>query len=166
MSVIACRVLDDRIVVASDSIVVRGWSQTKGNNLNFSKLVEVNGFILGGVGYAAELSLFRIFCMTHSPDDMSESALLRFMVEFSRWRSNNSDSGAVDNTYIFVGDGKAFVLDGFFVQEIKDYWAIGAGRDFAMTAFYFGRNAREAVEVACELSIYCELPVISFEVLK
>ena len=33
--------------------------------------------------------------------------------------------------------------------------AIGSGRDFALAAMYLGKNAKQAVEVACALDAYC-----------
>lgn len=38
MSVVACRVYPDRIEIAADSIAVRGWTQSKGANVNYSKV--------------------------------------------------------------------------------------------------------------------------------
>lgn len=37
--------------------------------------------------------------------------------------------------------------------------AIGSGRDFAVAAMYLGKDAREAVEIACELCGSCGLGV-------
>lgn len=43
--------------------------------------------------------------------------------------------------------------------------AIGCGRDFAMAAMYLGKNAKEAVEVACALDAFCGngIDVLTFE---
>jgi len=49
------------------------------------------------------------------------------------------------------------------VQRVEKFEAIGAGSDFALAALFLGKDSREAVEVACQLSIYCEEPIISFE---
>lgn len=35
------------------------------------------------------------------------------------------------------------------------FFAMGHGRDFAMAAMHCGKNAREAVELACKLDVYC-----------
>lgn len=34
-------------------------------------------------------------------------------------------------------------------------YAMGHGRDFALAAMHCGKSAREAVEVACELDVFC-----------
>ena len=39
--------------------------------------------------------------------------------------------------------------------------AIGAGEDYALASLHLGHTAKEAVETACELSVYCERPVKS-----
>lgn len=38
--------------------------------------------------------------------------------------------------------------------ECKSY-AMGHGRDFALAAMHLGKSAKEAVEVACALDVYC-----------
>lgn len=38
--------------------------------------------------------------------------------------------------------------------ECKHY-AMGHGRDFALAAMHLGKSAREAVEVACALDVFC-----------
>lgn len=43
-----------------------------------------------------------------------------------------------------------------FPQVIEDRcFAMGHGRDFALAAMHLGRSAREAVELACRLDVYC-----------
>jgi hypothetical protein len=45
---------------------------------------------------------------------------------------------------------------------VVDYESIGAGEDFALAAMAMGLNPSQAIEAACEHSIYCELPVNEF----
>ena len=47
------------------------------------------------------------------------------------------------------------------VEEIDDFAAIGAGRDYAYAALYLGATPKEAVEVACELSCYVSEPIVT-----
>lgn len=43
-----------------------------------------------------------------------------------------------------------------FPMPIHDRaFAMGSGRDYALAALHLGKGAREAVEVACALDIYC-----------
>lgn len=164
MSVVACRVYDDRIEIAADSISVRGWSQLKGDNLRYAKLTKVNGMIVGGVGKTEENALMQIFCETHKPKAPTCDDLVTFLSEFSQWKRGRTNDGAITNDFFFVVEAKVFVTSNFLVQEVVTYNAIGAGDDFAMSALYLGHSPAKAVETACELSIYCERPIVQFTV--
>ena len=62
MSVVAAKVFEDKVVMAADSILVKGWSK---RNSNFAKITGINGMIVGGVGYAQEISLmWHYICTT------------------------------------------------------------------------------------------------------
>lgn len=166
MSVVACRVYDNRIEIASDSITVRGWSQTKGENKH-GKLFQSNGMTIGGVGLAKDTSLLRLFCSTRKPESNKESDIITFFNEFATWKKKQTDSFDIsNNVYIFIYQGKAYQFQDFFVNEIYKYMAIGAGFDFANAAMYLGHGVEKAVEVACELSIYCEKPINKFVINK
>ena len=67
MSVVACRVSPSSFEIASDSISLRGWTQTKGQTSTYSKLFELNDVVVGSVGSAEENSMFRLFVETHRP---------------------------------------------------------------------------------------------------
>ena len=43
---------------------------------------------------------------------------------------------------------------------IITYEAIGAGLDYALAALYLGHTVEDSVKTACELSVYCEQPII------
>ncbi len=45
----------------------------------------------------------------------------------------------------------------------QDYFAWGAGRDFAMAAMYFGKGAIQGIVAASELDVSCGLGVTAFE---
>lgn len=163
MSVVAVKVFPDKITIASDSITVRGWTQSKDNN-KFSKLVEINGLYLGCVGLAEESGLLQVFCGTHKPEGATEAGVINFFSEFASWKNGKIGKSSVENTYLLVVDGHAFQVERFFVQEITDFMAIGAGMDFALAALHLGCDVRKAVEIACELSVFCEAPIKSFEI--
>ena len=165
MSVVACRVSEDKITVASDSITVRGYTQSRSIN-SFSKLSFTNGMIIGTVGSAEEGSLFMLFCTNHKPERSDESAILAFMTEFAAWKKAKADSNVINNDYILVLENKAFSIHRFFVEEILHYTAIGAGDDYALAALYLGHDVQKAVEVACELSILCERPIVYYEMVR
>lgn len=159
MSVVAGKVYADKIVIAADSIVVRGWSK----RTNFSKLQKINDMIIGGVGDATEFSLFIRFAQTHNPETATEKDVLAFIVEFSKWKSDYK-SGSLENAYLLIFDKHLFCIDGVYVQEINDYEAIGAGEDYANAAMYLGHTPQEAVKTACELCCFVAEPIIQYEV--
>ncbi len=163
MSVVACRVYDDRIEIASDTITVWGTTQRKndGKRGEYAKLMKINNLILGSVGTCEENALFQQFCATHSPRESSEDALLEFIGEFADWKKKKTElTYGQDNDYIIIIGGKAYYIERFWVKYISDYAAIGAGKEYALSALYLGHGVKSAVDAACELSIYCERPVI------
>lgn len=164
MSVVCVKVAKKAVEIASDSIMVQGWTQSKGNN-SYAKLFSVNGMTIGSVGYAEEGSLMQVFCMTHQPEAATESAILQFLSAFSEWTYKSMNKRGIDNSYILVFQDKVFEIEGFFVQEITTFTAIGAGKDFALTALHLGHDVKKAVAIACELSVYCE-PPIRYSVIK
>lgn len=162
MSVIAVRVYDNKIKIAADSIVITGYS--KRTDTSFAKLFEENGMIIGGCGLAQDNSLMQRFAETHKPLDATEKEVLQFIIEFSKWKSDISGDSQIDNDYIMVYKNKAFVIVSMFVIEVNNYYAIGAGSDFANAAMYLGHSPKKAVETACELSCYVAKPIIEYKV--
>lgn len=163
MSVVAVKVTEKKITIGADSIIVQGWTQEKDK---LAKLNEVNGMIIGDVGDAQEGALFLIFCKTRKPREGSVDALVEFMSEFQDWMSNKIDETKLNNQYIIIIDKKAFIVEGFFIKEVTDYTAIGAGMDYALAALYLGNSVKESIKAACHLSIYCEEPINIFSVDK
>ena len=161
MSVVAAKVYDNRIVMAADSILVKGWS--KSTNGNFAKINQINGMIVGGTGNAKELSLLWHFMRTHKPAGNTEKEILGYIVEFSKWKQDLIGEGGISNTYLLAYDGHLFEVEDMFVYEIKNYDAVGAGEDFANAALHLGHSPKEAVKVACELSCYVAEPIITYE---
>lgn len=163
MSVVAVRVKKNKIIIGADSILVSGWTQEKDK---LAKLNEVNGMVIGDVGDAQEGALFLIFCKTRKPREASVDALVEFMSEFQDWLNNKIGEVKLENQYVIVLEGKAFVMEGFFIKEVTDYTAIGAGMDFALSALYLGNSVEESIRAACHLSVYCEEPINIIEVNK
>lgn len=159
MSIVVCKTLENGYEIASDSILTRGWTQSKGEDRKFSKLFEVNGLVIGSVGAAEEVGLFRIFATTRKPSSPNEAAFIEFISEFSEWKNKRTDERKIENSYLIGFEGKVFYIEEWFVEEIVKFEAIGAGMDFALAALHLDHSAKEAIEIAIELSIYCEGPV-------
>jgi hypothetical protein len=164
MSVVAARVYKDKIVMAADSIVVRGWSKRTDHDI--VKINEINGMIVGSTGYAQELSLMWQYMTTHKPAAATEKDVLAFVVEFSRWKRELIGNGSVDNTYLMAYDGHLFQIEDMLVYEVSEWSAVGAGEDFANAVLYLGNSPRDAVKVACELSCFVAEPIIEYSMQK
>jgi ATP-dependent protease HslVU (ClpYQ) peptidase subunit len=160
MSVVAVKVYKDRIEVASDSITVKGWSKVPQSENKFVKMQKINEMIVGGVGNPEETSIFYHYMKTHTIENVDEKGILDFILEFRKWKNDLTGVNALNNEYILAFKGKAFLISNMFVMPIDDYYAIGAGEDYANGAMYMGASPREAVKAACELcAMVCE-PVI------
>lgn len=165
MSVVAVKISDEKIVIASDSIMVQGYTQEK-NKDGYSKLSAVNGMVIGSVGSAAESGLMQVFALTHKPSYSDENGILNYITEFCEWKKSKTGEFKLENHYLIVFDKKVFYVENYFVKEIVTYGAIGAGRDYALAALYLNNDVETSVGVACELCIYCERPIIQFTVDK
>ena len=163
MSVVAVKIEKDKITIGADSILVSGWTQEKDK---LAKLNEVNGMVVGDVGDAQEGALFLMYCKTRKPSEASVGALVEFMSEFQDWMTKKVGDVKLNNQYVIILDGKAFMMEGFFIKEVTDYTAIGAGMDYSLAALYLGNSVKESIKAACHLSIYCEEPINIIEVEK
>lgn len=163
MSVVAAKVYADRVTMAADSIMTKGWSKT---NNNFVKINEINDMIVGGCGLSQEISLMWHYMTTHKPASATERNILDFIVEFSKWKRDLTGDGAVQDTYLIIFEGHLFEINDMFVFEIKDYAAVGAGEDFANAALHLGHTPKEAVKVACDLCCYVCEPIIEYSMSK
>lgn len=163
MSVVAAKVYNDKIVMAADSILVKGYSK---RNSNFAKIAEINGMILGGTGMAQETSLMWHYMQTHKPASHSEKDVLAFVIEFAQWKNSMIGNSNIENIYLLAYQGHLFEIEYMFVHEVSDYIAIGAGEDYANAALYLGHEPREAVKVACELSCYVCEPIVEYSMSK
>ncbi|WP_165073305.1 hypothetical protein [Paludisphaera rhizosphaerae] len=164
MSVIACRVYADRIEMAADSILVSGWSQR--TDAKHTKLVKVRDVVVGSCGLASESGLMQLFLMTHRPKFADVDSVLEFMGEFATWKGKRINDSTTTNQYILAFDGKAFVTQEYFVDEVVNYYAIGAGQDFATAVLHLGGNPSDAVDTAIALSVFCAAPRVNLTVGK
>lgn len=160
MSVVAVRVNKDKIEMACDSILVGGWSKVPNANEKFVKMQKINDTIIGGVGNAEESSLLFHFMKTHILDEVNEMAIIDYFIEFKKWKSELCGDNSVNNAYILASKGKVYFIQKSLVIPINDYYAIGAGEDYANGALYMGASVIEAVKASCVLcAMVCE-PII------
>ena len=168
MSVVAVKIYDKEIIMSADSIIVYGWADK--TPVGGDKIFEVNGMIIGSSGDAQELTHMFLFAENHTPLDMTERGIIKFMNEFRIWRIAEfgvPPEKRVGNQYLIASKGKCFCCCGCdYVGEVKDFYAIGAGENYAKAALYLGHSPAEAVRVACALSCYVDEPIITKSIPK
>lgn len=160
MSVVVCKVYKDRIEMAADSIIVKGWTKINNAENKLTKLMKHNDMIIGGCGSAEELSLFFHYMKTHTIETVDEKHILDFVIEFKRWKGDLTGNNSFENPYIIAYKGKAFSVHNMLVFPIDDFYAIGAGEDFASGALFMGASPKEAVKAACELCAMVCKPIV------
>jgi hypothetical protein len=161
VSVIAVKVREGGYDIASDSIQVRYSTQSKGDRTSMAKLMEINGMVIGAVGASEEASLLFLFAETRKPERPTQMGILNFLNDFNEWKHKKIGKYFGGNEYFICFEGSVFHINGWQIDFVRSYEAIGAGMDYALAALYFGHSAEESVECAIHLSCYCEGPVIS-----
>ena len=159
MSVIAARIKDGVIDIASDSILVK--DDLKRNN--FKKVLQTSRMIVGGCGSAEELSLFFDYAKDHQIEAATTQGVRDFLFEFSHTKGVITGDSKIENAYIIAikkpYGNYLFEVDGMFVTEVTSYTAIGQGESYALAALYLNHSVEEAIEVAAEFCCYVEGPV-------
>lgn len=165
MTVIAAQKnADGTISFASDSQVSAGWSRVSPNQTTTCKLVHVNSVTFGSTGYLAESQLMRSFLKTHKPATAEELAISELMFEFLEWCKRKDSEYKLRNSFLIAFDNKLFRVDKMLdVFEVPRFDAIGCGQDYAIAAMHLGHSPRKAVKVACQISVYCQGPILTHE---
>lgn len=161
MSVVAARKYDNRISFAADSISVAGSTRITQRTENSAKLFQTNGLTIGGSGSARELSVISLYVRNHRPADASLDAMIEFIWRFEKWVQERDDAFKAENHYLIAfQDGLFRTYGGLEIFQVNEFDAVGAGEDFAITALHLERPPAEAVDIACQLSVWCHPPVI------
>ena len=156
MTVIAARKTENLITFAADSILVAGYLKATHKEVVYNKLFQQNEMVIGSNGTGYEGTMMELFSRNHRPVVGSRLAVIDFFVEFREWINKRDGGHSPNNEYILAYDKKLFrTYGGLDIYEVPEFEAVGAGEDFAKAALHLGHTPREAVEVACKLSIYC-----------
>lgn len=185
MSCVAVRKYDDRIIMTSDSIIgidneFNGCgcekALTPGCEYKLVKFKTTSGHsvMIGCVGLYDEMQMFVEFTKKHidalyENDDIRKIDILKLVKSVKEEMKEYTDvilapSDSTQNCdYIIALDTdrglKCFAINFRAVFEIQDYFAIGAGKQFALGALSVGATTVQAVESACKYSIYCSAPI-------
>lgn len=160
MTVIAARKTPEAIIFAADTMISDGFNKLTSSDLMHSKLFQQNGMIIGCTGECYEGTLMELFSRNHKPVDSTRLGIIDFLVEFREWIRKKEGGYTPKNGFLIAFEHKLFsVYGGLDVYEVREFETIGSGQDFAKAALYLGHTPREAVEVACKLSLYCSEPI-------
>lgn len=161
MTVIAARKTSDGTTFAADTLITDGYHlKSTSADIIHSKLFQHNDLSIGSSGDCFEATLMELFTRNHKPVDSNRLSVIDFLVEFREWVRKKEGGYNPGNMYLLAFDQKLFyVCGGLQVYEVQEFEAIGAGADFARAAMHLGHTAREAVEVACKLSVWCSEPI-------
>ena len=159
MSIVAVKKYKDKIVIGADS-------QTTSGNLadrkDISKLDRIDkDLVIGHTGLAADFTLLKMFLRGRKIKGNTEDSILEVLLEFHKFAVGYFKAGeyAPDTSaYIFVYRGKIFFTQGYYIKQIKGFYAAGCGRDFALTALELGADVKKAIQVACKYDTSCGLP--------
>ncbi len=165
MTVIAASKTANAIIFAADTQITERYSKTTSSDIIHSKLFQQNGMIIGSTGDCYEGTLMELFSRNHQPVDTDRLSIIDFLVEFREWIRKKEASYSPKNGFLIAFGGKLFrVCGGLDVYEVNEFDAIGSGQDFAKAALLLGHTPKEAVEVACKLSIFCSEPITEMNV--
>ena len=111
-----------------------------------SKIRRFNNMILMGSGHSHQIEeyFFKIKNM-----NLAEVLALNFPDYEEEKKSPAMILVDVPNPHLAW-----YLVGSMWMRILRDFHAIGSGRDFAMAAIALGKNAREAVELAAQFDIY------------
>ena len=67
MSVVAAKIMGNKIIMASDSIIVSRWNRADQERLKSVKMCKTNGMLIGFCGSLQEGAMFQVYCGNHKP---------------------------------------------------------------------------------------------------
>lgn len=166
MSVVAVKKDLTKISISADSILMSSQTNLNSpgspNQKSFTKIFSINKMIIGVVGDAEDCGLMAIFAETHNPKVPDIDSVTKFIVEFRKFKQELGGNVNSCSDFILCYQGHVFDIQGLMAMEIKTYFAIGAGEEYAMAALYLGHSTEEAVEVTCDLCCYVDKPIITY----
>lgn len=98
----------------------------------------------------------------HQPLNATEREILNYFAEFGKWKGDIANTRDIKNSYLMAFGGHLFQICGYLVREIKDYYAIGAGAPYALTALHLGHDSEEAVKVSCAMCCFVCEPIVTY----
>lgn len=168
MTVVAVKVEKNKVVLSADSACTSGWTTTSNaDGKSFAKIKKVGDYVIAGAGLCSDVTLLFMYAKTNLIKSNNEDGVLEWFKDFLNWKKGKTGSYGLDQTdFILAYNDKAYYFANFLVVEIKEKFAIGSGRDFALAAMHNGACTEKAVETACHFDSFCGLPLTTFKTQK
>lgn len=162
MSIIIAKKLDKKIIIGSDSQTTRGWN--KEIRVEPTKLVDLGDIVVGSAGLVKTSKLLHLYISQHKINKLNDEVdILKFLTDFEKWiRENTNDTGfsLTSNQFIFIKGNKIWkVEEGYLIEKVSDFCAIGSGYDKALIALELGHSVEETLRAVCKYDLYCSEPI-------
>jgi ATP-dependent protease HslVU (ClpYQ) peptidase subunit len=158
VTVIAGKVESDRIVIGSDSQVTHGWHSK--DLVDDGKLMVLPDLIIGGAGASSHNNYMSIYLENHKPRSSQRRDVLEFFVEFHQWIDKMIKDFKPRNSWLLAYDGKLISATADLNVEHHEWWAVGSGFEYTRSALHLGHTVEEAIQTACDLTVFCGPPVV------
>lgn len=161
MTVIAVKREEKYIHLVCDSRITTGSERVDGKSIAMTKVINNGDLYIGIAGDCNENTYLSVFMQTNIPAGSTMKDIIEYFCKFVSWYKSITGITELHGRYIVVYKGKIYSIwsQGLHIFEISEFEAIGSGSYFAITALHLGKNAAEAVKIACELDAFCEDPV-------
>jgi ATP-dependent protease HslVU (ClpYQ) peptidase subunit len=162
MSIIVVKKYNDKIVLGCDSQTTQWWN--KNIREEPIKLVDLGDIIVGSAGMVKTTRLLHTFINQRKITKLHDEVdILNFIRDFEKWIKDNTSSGDVtmtENEFIFVKEDRVWIVrEGYLIQEVENFAAIGSGYDKALIALELGHDVEETVKAVCKFDVFCSEPV-------
>ena len=168
---------DNKIVIGADTLQCFDSNMTGVDNLNESKLRCIGNAMVAGAGWGLYDNILDDYLKGKKPVRLSTKQdiflffkklwpVLHEKYSFVKNQCDNAESpfGELDSSFLIATKKRIFfVSSNMCVTEFRKFYAIGAGRDYAIGAIHVLYDqeksaeeiARLAIEAAISNNVYC-----------
>lgn len=161
MTCLAAAIIDNRAILAADTLITDPVDGSKSHPRDFSKIIEFPHFL---IGFAGDCVAYHVLHKLHSEIGSRRRKLKnnQDVYNFTRKFYKEMKDATDIELIIVTRAGKIYKVRDSFVEDCGNMVTGGAGKDLAM-GYLRGSNSpnkvEEAVELACELNSFCEGPI-------
>lgn len=164
ISVIAVKKYEDHVEIASDTQTTSNG--TRRHPTRGLKLFQKDGIVVGIVGNAEVSTFLHLYFKEFSVPNLTLDDMQQFILNFYKFIQETSVDGYefLEFGLAFASHDVAFIVDGYYVQEVVDFAAIGGGLSECFPLLHVGLSPVDAVVETCQLNIYCGFPVEEYHI--